>query len=150
MRHGHLEKVCRRIHGLERDPIYAVWSNMLKRCEDPRNKSFHNYGGREITVCPEWHDVTRFNNDVCGHPGGGLTFDRIDVNGNYEPGNVRWVSPAVQAQNRRNNKLSHDKARAIRLLTAKGLSRRELAKRYAVDKTMIAHVVAGRAWKEAR
>lgn len=148
MRHGSFDKLTTATHGLESDPIYGVWANMVKRCTDPRNIAFHNYGGRGITVCPEWFDVSRFNYDVCGHPGGGMTFDRVDVNGNYELGNVRWTTPAVQAQNRRNNKLDYDKVREIRKLAAAGSSERTLAATFGVDKSMIGHVVKRTAWKE--
>lgn len=148
MRHGDFEKRVFIKHGLESDPIYAVWKNMISRCYDPSNKSFKNYGARGVSVCQEWHDISRFNDDVCGHPGVGLTFDRVDVNGNYEPGNVRWTSKSVQAQNRRNNKLDHEKVRSVRAMFSEGASIRCLAPVFGVDRTMISRVVHGRAWKE--
>lgn len=78
---------------------------MIKRCENPKNHAYPRYGGRGITVCPEWRsDFAAFLRDVGPRPSPDLSLDRIDNNGNYEPGNVRWATAAQQAQNRRNSK----------------------------------------------
>jgi hypothetical protein len=88
--------------------LYEVWSSMLKRCDNPSCASFKDYGGRGISVCPEWYDFNTFLNDVGLRPEGRLpsgrpmfTLDRVDNDGNYEPGNVRWATPEQQANNRR-------------------------------------------------
>lgn len=79
---------------------------MIDRCNNPQNKFYHRYGGRGITVCKEWHDYVEFaawslsnGFDV------GLSIDRINNNGNYEPCNCRWVSMKNQQNNRCNNRL---------------------------------------------
>lgn len=80
---------------------------MRQRCNDPAHKSYHNYGGRGITVCSEWDDYAAFerwafdNGYDPSAPYGACTLDRIDVNGNYEPGNCRWVDAKEQAKNKR-------------------------------------------------
>ena len=82
---------------------------MRNRCYSVNNNSYHNYGGRGIAICDEWlNDVTVFiewahNNGYAE----GLTIDRIDVNGNYEPSNCRWITKKEQSRNlRRNTKLT--------------------------------------------
>jgi hypothetical protein len=74
---------------------------MLKRCRDPKSPKYPAYGGRGITVCDEWLDFTVFLSDVGPRPGPGYTIDRIDNDGNYEPGNVRWATPVQQSNNQR-------------------------------------------------
>jgi len=76
---------------------------MRSRCYRKKDKCFHLYGGRGITVCDRWlNDYDAFFEDM-GQKPTGLSLDRIDSNGNYEPGNCRWVNMRIQQQNRRNN-----------------------------------------------
>ena len=85
--------------------IYNCWNRMKRRCLNPKNKDFKHYGGRGITVCEEWKDFQKFYEYVSQLPHfgeKGYSIDRIDVNGNYEPGNVRWADKYTQSRNRRN------------------------------------------------
>ena len=91
-------------HGGSNTVLYKKWKSMIRRCEDPSRPCYHNYGGRGIKVCPEWHDFTNFRewfNQTCNDSN--LTLDRIDVNGDYCPENCRWVDYITQNRNRRNN-----------------------------------------------
>lgn len=85
--------------------LYRVWANMKRRCYDKKHKFFKDYGGREIRVCDEWRKSFSTFRDWALSNGysDDLTIDRIDVNGNYEPSNCRWVTNAFQQNNKRDN-----------------------------------------------
>jgi len=88
-------------HGLTKTRAFNCWNSMMHRCYSQHSKSFKNYGGRGIIVCDSWHKVENFYKDM-GDPALGLTLDRIDVNGNYEPSNCHWATKRQQIRNRRN------------------------------------------------
>jgi hypothetical protein len=85
----------RATHGHARDgvltPTYQSWAAMHKRCSDPNGKDWHLYGGRGVTVCTAWSDFAAFLADMGERPDG-LTLDRVNPYGNYEPGNCRWAT----------------------------------------------------------
>lgn len=90
-------------HG-DPSPEYRAWRQMLTRCTNPNSKSWADYGGRGITVCDRWaNDYTAFLADVGRRPSPDHSLDRINTDGNYEPGNIRWADDFQQSGNRRNN-----------------------------------------------
>lgn len=91
-------------HGRSKTPLYAIWRTMRARCENVGNRQYPDYGGRGITVCERWLIFENFRTDM-GEPPPGMTIDRKDNNGNYEPNNCRWATQQEQARNKRNNRL---------------------------------------------
>lgn len=81
--------------------LYQVWQDMKQRCSNPNCQHYHRYGGRGISVCAEWSDYDTFYYWAMSHGyQSGLTIDRIDNDGNYEPTNCRWVPQIVNTNNR--------------------------------------------------
>ena len=90
-------------HAMTKTPQYQVWRNLRSRCSDPSHPQFHHYGGRGISVCSRWSSsFEAFWADMKAEYKSGLYLDRIDNNGDYTPGNCRWVIPRVSTENRRN------------------------------------------------
>ena len=79
---------------------HRCWQSMIRRCGDPFATDFGRYGGRGISVCDQWQRYEHFLSDM-GRCPYGRTLDRIDNDGNYEPGNCRWATPKQQSRNRR-------------------------------------------------
>jgi hypothetical protein len=122
-------------HGMSKTSEYYTWAAMKDRCFNVRNKKYADYGGRGITVCAEWTGSDGFRSflfSVGRKPGKSYELDRIENNGNYEPGNVRWAKRADQNRNTRRNRLVEHAGRTwcvVELAERYGLNRSTLTKR---------------------
>lgn len=94
-------------------PEYTCWQGMRARCLQASNPAYRYYGGRGISICERWNDFSLFLADMGRRPSSDHSIDRIDVNGNYEPGNCRWATKKDQARN----------TRTARMVTFRGATR---------------------------
>lgn len=93
-------------HGFSDNVLYHTWVSMRQRCNNPKQTSYENYGGRGITVCDDWDDFENFRDwAISNGYSNELTIDRINNDDGYYPENCRWVDNKTQANNRRTNRL---------------------------------------------
>lgn len=90
-------------HQMTATRLYYIWSNMIQRCTNSKNKNYHHYGGRGISVCTKWQKFSGFYKDVKLGYKDNLTLERINVNGNYCKQNCRWATIKEQSLNKRNS-----------------------------------------------
>ena len=126
-------------HGMEDTRAYRIWNGIKRRCTNPKDPGYKNYGGRGITVCKEWSESFQaFYRDMGDPPTENHQIDRKNNNKGYNKDNCRWVLHVENSQNRRSTKLSREDVIAIRQST---LSHEELAGMYNVDRSHINRIV---------
>ncbi len=129
-------------------PTYESWVAMRRRCLNPASPSWAHYGGRGITICERWAGrgcFVNFATDMGERPPG-LSLDRIDVNGNYEPSNCRWATDAEQAQNQRTTKMTPAMVERVIAGDLAALGHRDAAAILGVSEGAIGSVRLGRTW----
>lgn len=140
VRHGH-------VRNGRKSRVYMAWSNMIERCRNPNHPRFQDWGGRGIRVCERWSVFENFLSDM-GEPPNGLEIDRIDNDGNYEPGNCRWTDRKTQMRNTRVVRLTADIAASIRDDLAAGKSQHATAKRHGVSRWTVHSIFHGKRWND--
>lgn len=142
-------------HGRSRDrgPTYRSWLSMTARCTSRANKRWPRYGGRGIKVCARWSGVDGFVNFAAdmGERPVGKSIDRKDNDGNYEPSNCRWSTPAEQNRNNSRNKLSLALIAEIRDPAGRfaGLSLRAIARTLDTCHSNLSAALKGTTWRPA-
>ena len=137
-------------HGMTNTPEYKAWANMKKRCYNPKDPDYKNYGGRRITVCDRWKDsFTNFLKDMGVKPFPKAQIDREENDKGYYKSNCRWISNAENSQNKRNNILNWFTVRSIRRLYAMHkYSRKQLSMIYSISESTLQSVIYNKSWKE--
>lgn len=136
-------------HGDHKTRLYQIWSDMKTRCLCETNGSYARYGGRGIKVCPDWMKYSNFKSWALSNGyADNLQIDRTNNNGNYEPSNCRWVTPAKNTQNRNCVKLSATDVLLIREKLSEGFTVAELSRQYHVGTTIISNIKNNKKWIE--
>lgn len=120
----------------KRHPLRATWHSMKQRCNNPKNKDFHNYGARGIKVCNEWeysfeNFLKSIMNTLGSKPSVKYQLDRIDNNKHYEPGNVRWATAKEQARNKR----------LTIMLNGEAIATQEMGKKYDLSYHVVSKLI---------
>jgi len=140
------------IHGHTRNrqysPTYHSWQAMLARCRYVDRDVNEKHAGRGICVCDRWQSFEAFLADMGERPAG-MTIDRIDNDGDYEPGNCRWATPTQQARNRRNKRLDFSAAVEVALARLRGEECKSIAARFSISESLPREIVKGRTWPDA-
>lgn len=135
-----------RKHSLGGTRAFNVWKKMLNRCTKPDDSAYPNYGGRGITVCDRWHDVENFVADM-GQPPKGLTLERVDNDGGYNPENCKWATRSEQARNKRNTKITWDKVAEARMMYENGIPTTKIAEVFGYSVGGMCNIVNNRTWQ---
>ena len=146
-RHGD-PGLVKEMHGLSKTTEYRIWKSLKARCYNKNSSNFERYGGRGIKICNKWkHSFSAFHKDMGNKPFPKAQIDRIDNNGNYEPGNCRWVSGTDNMRNTSRTKFTIQKANKVRRqFKAGGITIKELSIEYNVGYSIIYTIVNNKSW----
>jgi len=143
------EKIAavRRTHRMTRSPEYHVFSGMVARCENKKNGRYHRYGGRGIKVCSRWRDNFEvFLADMGERPSSKHTIERLDNDGDYEPGNCVWATRKQNDRNTSTVKLNQALAADAKLVRNSGDNLSAWAREHGVSQATAWNAATGKTW----
>ena len=135
-------------HGMNKTRLYEIWQGIKSRCLNPNKKRFKDYGGRGITICPEWLEFIPFMDwSLSNGYQEDLTIDRIENDGNYEPNNCQWLTYIENNRKQKQIKLSLEQANEIRIKYNSGYYiQKHLAEEYNVSQVLISAIITNKIW----
>lgn len=143
-----LNSQIKKTHGKYGTPVYNSWQAIKQRCLNSNDKDYSQWGGKGITLQESWLDFNNFYSHVGDSPGPGYSIDRINNEGNYTEGNVRWATPTEQTRNSSCTKLDIYKVREVRSKSQAGASQSTLCKEYSLSQAQISRIINYVNWKE--
>lgn len=150
--HGLRQKTCGcKRHGLFGTNEYKLWAGIKRRCYNPNEKNYNNYGGRGIKICDIWRENPSEFKKWCDKNGykKGLIIDRVDPDGDYSPDNCRFVNELESGRNKRSVKLTLEEARRVRKLYKFGIyTQKDLDKIFELPKCYAGKIIREEVWRE--
>lgn len=141
-------------HGLTdggsfRHPVYTAWQNMKSRCLNQNNAKYHRYGGRGVKICSEWMDSAGFAKWAFSNGWSeGLTLDRKDNDGDYEPSNCHWITKPKNSRKKSTTKLTYRQAREIEQRKQNGEPTSLLAAEFGVSLSTVNFICCNLTWRD--
>lgn len=142
---GCLQREAVQTHGMSRTSEYTVWCHAQYRCDNPNDPAYAYYGGRGIKFCQRWRGPNGFKNfieDMGRRPGPGYTLERINNDGDYEPGNCKWATRKEQHGNTSRNRWFKAISPISRVYTSR--NQKEFARQFSLDRACICECLKGR------
>lgn len=137
-----------RTHGMSGTPTFTAWARMKQRCYDRACPKYYRYGARGVIVCERWlNSFENFLSDM-GEKPSGRSLDRIDNDGNYEPGNCRWATASQQVRNRSISKLDATSVAEIKSRIGAGERQSAIARAFGVTQTQVYYIAHGKQWAD--